>query len=109
LQDLEGSLAVDQKVSLRIVHRVLIGEMSGEMKNVVDFLGEGLLQRFVIQYAALDKDDGRVDGDIPPGGSGQVIKDDDFRCPGRNQGFRQIGADTAGAAGDDDILRLIFL
>jgi len=109
LQDLEDSLAVDQKVRLRIVHRVLVGEMGGEVKNVVDFLGEGLLQSFVIQYAALDKDHGGVDGDIPPGGGGQVIKDNDFRRLGRNQGFRQIGADTAGAAGDDDIFRLIFL
>ena len=109
MQDLEGSLAVDLKVCLRIIYRVLVGEMGGEVKNVVDFLGEGLLQGFVIQYAALDKDHGGMDGDIPPGGGGQVIENDDIRCLGRNQGFRQIGADTAGATGDDDVLRLIFL
>jgi len=89
-----------------MIHRVLVREEGGQVEHDLRPLEEHPLQLDLVEDVPLDEHQVRDVRDVPAGGGGKVVEDEN---PGSLSGEpgHEIGADGPGAAGDQDRFPLI--
>jgi len=104
LQNLEDPHAVDHQVFLRVVDRVLVGKVGGEVVDDIGFCLKRPLQLLLVQDVAVDELDVVCPGDVPLVRGGEVVKDDDLLRIEAREPPDQVPADGSGTAGDQHCL-----